>query len=69
KRISDGLGRHLGDDDAARLVRGLSIGVTGAISPATWRTVRETGTAHLLAISGLHVALSGLLAYGVVGRL
>lgn len=69
QRISDGLGRHLGDDDAARLVRGLSIGVTGAISPATWRTVRETGTAHLLAISGLHVALSGLLAYGVVGRL
>lgn len=67
--ISDGLGRHLGDDDAARLVRGLAIGVTGAISPATWRTVRETGTAHLLAISGLHVALSGVFAYAVVARL
>lgn len=67
--IADGLDRHLGDDDAARLVRGLAIGVTGAISPATWRTVRETGTAHLLAISGLHVALSGLFAYAVVARL
>ena len=69
QHIADGLSRHLGDDDAGRLVRGLAIGVTGAISPATWRTVRETGTAHLLAISGLHVALSGLFAYTVVARL
>ncbi len=67
--IADGLDRHLGQDDAARMVRGLAIGVTGAVSPATWRTLRETGTAHLLAISGLHVALSGLVVYALVGWL
>jgi len=67
--IADRLDRHLAQDDAARMVRGLAIGVTGAVSPATWRTLRETGTAHLLAISGLHVALSGLLVYALVGWL
>lgn len=67
--IADRLDRYLGQDDAARMVRGLAIGVTGAVSPATWRTLRETGTAHLLAISGLHVALSGLLVYTLVGWL
>ncbi len=67
--IADRLDRYLGEDDAARMVRGLAIGVTGAVSPATWRTLRETGTAHLLAISGLHVALSGLLVYALVGWL
>ncbi|WP_448507436.1 DNA internalization-related competence protein ComEC/Rec2 [Immundisolibacter sp.] len=65
--IADGLDRHLGQSDAARMVRGLAIGVTGAVSPATWRTLRETGTAHLLAISGLHVALTGVLLYALVG--
>ncbi|HEX2796791.1 MAG TPA: ComEC/Rec2 family competence protein, partial [Immundisolibacter sp.] len=67
--IADRLDRRLAQDDAGRMVRGLAIGVTGAVSPATWRTLRETGTAHLLAISGLHVALSGLLVYGLVGWL
>lgn len=67
--IADRLDQHLGQDDAARMVRGLAIGVTGAVGPATWRTLRETGTAHLLAISGLHVALSGLLVYALVGWL
>lgn len=67
--IAERLDRYLGQDDAARMVRGLAIGVTGAVSPATWRTLRETGTAHLLAISGLHVALSGLLVYALVGWL
>jgi competence protein ComEC len=67
--IANGLDRHLARDDAARMVRGLAIGVTGAVSPATWRTLRETGTAHLLAISGLHVALTGLWVYALVGWL
>lgn len=67
--IADGLDRHLGQSDAARMVRGLAIGVTGAVGSATWRTLRETGTAHLLAISGLHVALTGVLLYVLVGWL
>ncbi len=65
--IGDGLDRHLGHDDAQRMVRGLAIGVTGAVTSQTWRTLRETGTAHLLAISGLHVALAGVVAYAIVG--
>ena len=67
--IAQGLDRHLGRGDAGLMVRGLAIGVTGAVSPATWRTLRETGTAHLLAISGLHVTMTGAWLYVVVGGL
>lgn len=67
--IADRLDRHLGSGDAAGVVRGLAIGVGTAVSPATWRTLRDTGTAHLLAISGLHVSLSGLLVFGLTLRL
>ena len=67
--IAQGLDRHLGRGDAGLMVRGLAIGVTGAVRPATWRTLRETGTAHLLAISGLHVTMTGAWLYVVVGGL
>ena len=67
--IADRLDRHLGTGDAAGVVRGLAIGVGNAVSASTWRTLRDTGTAHLLAISGLHVALSGLLVYALTRRL
>lgn len=67
--IADRLDRHLPAGDAAGVVRGLAIGVGSAVSPATWRTLRDTGTAHLLAISGLHVSLSGLLVFVLTRRL
>ena len=67
--IADRLDRHLPAGDAGGLVRGLAIGVGSAVGPATWRTLRDTGTAHLLAISGLHVSLSGLLVYALTRRL
>ena len=67
--IADRLDRHLPASDAAGVVRGLAIGVGSAVGPATWRTLRDTGTAHLLAISGLHVSLSGLLVFALTRRL
>jgi competence protein ComEC len=66
--IAGGLDRHLGSGDAAGVVRGLAIGVDNAVSARTWRTLRDTGTAHLLAISGLHVALCGLVVYALTVR-
>lgn len=54
------------DLDAAALMRALTVGDRSAMSPALAESLRRTGTAHLLSISGLHVGmvagLAGLLA-------
>ncbi len=39
------------------LVQGLTVGITSGISVDQWQTLRHSGTAHLLAISGLHIGL------------
>jgi len=44
-------------NEFSALVQGLTVGVTNAISPEHWQILRRTGTAHLLAISGLHIGL------------
>ena len=45
------------------LIRALAIGDRRGISERRWRTLRETGTAHLMAISGLHVGMAAGAAY------
>ena len=50
------------------LVRALAIGDRGGISEDRWRTLRVTGTAHLMAISGLHVGMAAAAAYWVALR-
>ena len=57
------------DDRAAGMVRGLTIGEQGAIGTFDWEAMRLTGTAHLAAISGLHITLMGAIAGGVLSWL
>ncbi len=45
------------------LVRALAIGDHYGISEAEWTLFRETGTSHLIVISGLHVALVAAVLY------
>ncbi|HDR9440358.1 TPA: DNA internalization-related competence protein ComEC/Rec2, partial [Burkholderia multivorans] len=53
----------LGDDARHRgIVAALAIGDQSAIGDDDWRVLRDTGTSHLVAISGLHVGLVGALA-------
>jgi competence protein ComEC len=54
---------------ACAVVQGLAVGHVGALAPATWQMYRDTGTLHLIAISGLHVTLLALLAHLVVRAL
>ncbi|MFZ5841691.1 MAG: DNA internalization-related competence protein ComEC/Rec2 [Pseudomonadota bacterium] len=44
------------------VIAGLSFGADDAISPQDWRLLRDTGTTHLVAISGLHITLIALVA-------
>jgi len=51
----------------APLLVAMSVGDQSAISDAQWTVLRNTGTAHLVAISGLHVSIVAFLAAGLVG--
>lgn len=66
---SDWLQARIADTDAAALVRALAVGDRSSIGPELSERLRATGTAHLLAISGLHVGLVFGFGALVVGGL
>jgi competence protein ComEC len=51
------------------IVVALATGAQDAVSDADWRLLRNTGTSHLVAISGLHLAFVAGLAGWAVGAL
>lgn len=53
--------RHIG------LIQALTVGVKDKVPEGTWELLRNTGTAHLLAISGLHISLVAAWAF-LLGR-
>lgn len=64
-RVGAALRERLGvaGPTAAALYRALLLGDKSSLTEATRWAFQDTGTAHLLAISGLHVALVGAFAY------
>jgi competence protein ComEC len=57
QRLGVGLTTALGDGPAKGIIPALVTGDRGGIDASTWRLLGETGTGHLVAISGLHVGL------------
>ena len=57
QNVAEQLDDALPDSGMRGLIKALVIGVRDEISAEQWRTLRRTGTAHLIAISGLHVGL------------
>ncbi|MFK7858838.1 MAG: DNA internalization-related competence protein ComEC/Rec2 [Granulosicoccus sp.] len=57
ERAAGQLHRLLGKNEYLGLLQGLSVGIKTKITDDQWGVLRNTGTAHLLAISGLHVGL------------
>lgn len=51
----------LPDSPATGLVQGLAVAYTKAITPEQWAVLRDTGTIHLLAISGMHITMVAML--------
>jgi len=60
---------HLSDSDdfEKSLLLALSLGDRSKVSPQQWQTLTQTGTSHLLAISGLHIGLVAGLFF-ILGR-
>ncbi|AIO67859.1 DNA internalization-related competence protein ComEC/Rec2 [Burkholderia oklahomensis] len=57
----------LGDAAHRGIVVALAIGAQGDIGDDDWRVLRDTGTSHLVAISGLHVGMVGGLCAWLAG--
>ncbi len=67
------LDRHVPHPDARAVLAALLLADRGGLDGETQEAFRRTGLAHLLAVSGLHVFLVGMVLYGllkpVLGRL
>jgi DNA internalization-related competence protein ComEC/Rec2 len=54
---------------AAGTVAALAVGDQAAIDGAGWEVFRDTGVAHLMSISGLHITMLGWLGGAAIGAL
>ncbi|NBD95928.1 MAG: DNA internalization-related competence protein ComEC/Rec2 [Gammaproteobacteria bacterium] len=69
QRLSDIIQSETVDRDVAALKRALGVADRAGMSPELAELLRRTGTAHLLAISGLHIGMVAGLAGGLAGWL
>jgi competence protein ComEC len=67
--IAAAIGRAVPERDAAALIAALAVGDTRRVSAEQWRVFNATGLTHLVAISGLHVTLFGVIAAALARRL
>ncbi|HET7650449.1 MAG TPA: DNA internalization-related competence protein ComEC/Rec2 [Gammaproteobacteria bacterium] len=69
--VSRSIRNAIGDSQFGGIAAALAVGDTTAITPQQWQVFRSTGTAHLVAISGLHIGLLAglmLLFTGLIWR-
>ncbi|MBK8454219.1 MAG: DNA internalization-related competence protein ComEC/Rec2 [Thiofilum sp.] len=62
-RIKEALAHTLPDSSVLGLLQGLAIADQEHINTEQWELLRNTGTIHLLAISGLHIAMVAWLGF------
>ncbi len=66
QRIETAIARYIPSADGQALHTALLLGDRSALEPETEEAFRRTGLTHLLAVSGLHVLLVGMLLYGLL---
>ena len=65
-RLRQDIAAHIGSvlpGDVGAVAKALLTGRRGGIDPATWDKMRDSGLAHLLAISGLHMGMIAAFAF------
>ena len=67
--VRDAILLRVGDPRAAGVLAALAVGDQAAIDRDDWDLFRDTGVAHLMSISGLHVTMFAWLAAGLIGAL
>ncbi len=68
QRIREAIVQRVPEAREAGVLAGLSVGDQAAIAPADWDVLRRTGVAHLVSISGAHVAMLGCLCAALTRR-
>jgi competence protein ComEC len=68
QRVRDAIEASVPDRRAAGVLAALAIGDQGAIEREDWDLYRNTGIAHLVSISGLHITMFAWLAGGLISR-
>ncbi len=66
QRVRDAIDANVSDRRLAGVLAALAIGDQAAIERADWDLFRQTGVAHLMSISGLHVTMFAWLAGALV---
>lgn len=66
--VGERIGSAAGHSRSLGVMQGLAVGLRGGIEPALRDAFVETGTAHLIAISGLHVTAFAVVALLVFRR-
>ncbi len=69
QRLANQLRVLLQESPVQGVIEALVIGDRSGISQTQWKILRATGTAHLVAISGLHISLIAGMAYDISRRL
>jgi competence protein ComEC len=59
----DRVNRVIDDENAAAVLVAIAVGSRHLLSAEQWQRYAQTGTSHLMAISGLHVGLASVAAY------
>jgi competence protein ComEC len=69
QQIAEQLEQTLADSKSLALIKALTIGDGDSLSPNQWEIFRNTGTTHLMVISGSHIGLIAGFVYLLVIRL
>lgn len=69
QRVRDDIDANVSDPRAAGVLAALAVGDQSAIERDDWQLFRNTGVAHLMSISGLHVTMFAWLAGLLVASL
>ena len=69
QRVRDAIFAAVPDPRAAGVLAALAVGDQGAIEREDWDLYRNTGIAHLVSISGLHITMFAWLAGAAIARL
>ena len=67
QRVRDAIYANVAERRVAGVLAALAIGDQGAIERDDWDLFRNTGVAHLMSISGLHVTMFAWLAGALIG--
>ena len=66
--LAERIGRASADADGVALLTALALGERFRFTEQHWSDFRRTGTSHLVAVSGMHVALLGLVVFVALRR-